>query len=111
MSPATKTKKPAKARAPKASTSVETKTAQEPAKKMRRFVGTVVSTAMHKTIVVKVDTMKSNPKYHKTYRSSVKYHVHDEEGKAKVGEKVSFVECRPISKTKRWRFTGVVTQA
>jgi small subunit ribosomal protein S17 len=72
----------------------------------RQFIGTVVSTAMNKTIVVNVEKRKLHPKYKKYYRVSRKYHVHDEKGAAKVGEKVVFVECRPISKTKRWRLAG-----
>ncbi len=69
----------------------------------RSFLGTVVSTAMNKTIVVRIDSIKTHPKYGKQYTRSKKYHVHDEKGVAKVGEKVNFVECRPLSKTKRWR--------
>lgn len=69
----------------------------------RRFRGTVVSNAMQKTIVVRVDGHKRHPKYNKTYRVSQKFHVHDEKGAAKTGDVVEFVECRPLSKTKRWR--------
>lgn len=77
----------------------------------RTFTGTVISAAMNKTIVVRVDTMKMNEKYQKKFRVSKKYHVHDEKGAAKVGERVSFVECRPMSKTKRWRLTNIVTKS
>ncbi len=73
----------------------------------RSFTGTVVSTGMQKTITVRVDSMKLNEKYQKKYRVSAKYHVHDEDGKAKVGDTVTFVECRPMSKTKRWTLTAV----
>ena len=73
----------------------------------REFKGTVVSTGMQKTIVARVDTMKLNQKYQKKYRVSTKYHVHDAKGEAKVGDLVRFVECRPISKTKRWRLVQV----
>ncbi|MCX6780935.1 MAG: 30S ribosomal protein S17 [Candidatus Magasanikbacteria bacterium] len=69
----------------------------------RQFTGEVVSAAMDKTIVVRVDSIKTHPKYGKQYKRSKKYHVHDELGVHKVGEKVNFVECRPLSKTKRWR--------
>jgi small subunit ribosomal protein S17 len=75
---------------------------------IREFVGTVTSTAMAKTITVKVDSLRMNTKYHKQYRVSKKYHVHDEKGIAKVGDKVSFVECRPLSKTKKWRLVEVI---
>ena len=69
----------------------------------RSFTGTVVSSAMNKTITVLVISKKIHPKYNKAYKVSRKYHVHDEKGIAKVGETVKFVECRPLSKTKRWR--------
>lgn len=69
----------------------------------RSFVGEVVSTAMAKTIVVRVDGFKIHPRYHKQYRTSRRYQVHDENGTAKVGDKVTFVECRPLSRHKRWR--------
>ncbi len=73
----------------------------------RKFEGQVVSVAMAKTIVVRVDTMKLHPKYNKSYKVSNKYAVHDEKGEAKLGDKVIFVESRPISKTKKWRLIEV----
>lgn len=76
-------------------------------KQIRTFTGTVVSSAMQKTITVRVDRMKLNEKYQKSYRVSKKYHVHDEEGKAKVGDMVTFAETRPMSKTKRWKLVGI----
>lgn len=69
----------------------------------RKFNGTVVSDKMEKTIVVKVDRIKSHPKYHKKYVISRKYKVHDEKSRFKIGDKISFIECRPLSKEKRWR--------
>jgi small subunit ribosomal protein S17 len=80
------------------------------AKIYRKFSGQVVSTAMTKTIVVKVDSMKMHEKYQKRFRSSKKYHVHDEKNVAKVGDVVSFVECRPLSKTKKWRLVSVINK-
>ncbi|KKR35138.1 MAG: 30S ribosomal protein S17 [Candidatus Magasanikbacteria bacterium GW2011_GWA2_40_10] len=74
----------------------------------RKFEGQVVSVAMKKTIVVRVDSLKVNSKYGKTYKVSNKYSVHDENGEAKMGDKVVFVESRPISKTKKWRLVEVV---
>ncbi|MFA7654208.1 MAG: 30S ribosomal protein S17 [Candidatus Magasanikbacteria bacterium] len=74
----------------------------------REFVGVVVSSAMKKTIVVKVDRRKMIEKYKKAVRVSRKYHVHDENGAAKVGNQVSFIECRPMSKTKRWNLVKIV---
>ena len=77
-------------------------------KLIRSFIGEVVSASMNKTIVVRVETLKKIPKYNKSLRLNSKYHVHDEKGIAKVGNKVKFVECRPLSKTKRWRLVEVI---
>ena len=73
--------------------------------------GVVVSDAMDKTIVVKVDVIKSHPRYKKVIRRSVKFHAHDERNQAHVGDVVRIVETRPLSKTKRWRLAEVVEVA
>jgi small subunit ribosomal protein S17 len=73
--------------------------------------GTVVSSAMDKTIVVKVDAMKAHPKYQKVVRRSRKFHAHDEANEAKVGDVVRIVETRPLSATKRWRLVEIVEAA
>lgn len=78
---------------------------------LREFSGLVVSDLMDKTIVVKVDRRVLHPKYKKYYRVSRKYHVHDELGKAKIGDMVRFAECRPMSKTKRWRLIEIKSKA
>src|SRR5207302_7751508 len=59
--------------------------------------GVVVSDAMDKTIVVKVDSIRSHPRYKKVIRRSVKFHAHDEQNSAKVGDVVRIVETRPLS--------------
>jgi len=69
----------------------------------RQFSGVVVSDKNDKTIVVKVETVKKHPKYQKRYVVSRKYKVHDEKNQYHVGDKVNFVECRPLSRDKRWR--------
>ena len=69
----------------------------------RKFTGTVVSTKMDKTAVVLIETKKMHDKYKKQYASSKKFKVHDENNIAKVGQTVTFEECRPMSKDKRWR--------
>lgn len=74
----------------------------------RTFTGQVVSVAMNKTIVVRVDTLKMNSKYGKSYKVSSKYSVHDEKSEAKMDDKVVFVESRPISKTKKWRLVEIL---
>jgi small subunit ribosomal protein S17 len=75
----------------------------------RRFEGVVVSTKENKTIHVTVESIKTHPKYRKQYTRSKKYAVHDETGKAAVGDLVLFEECRPLSKTKRWTLVNVLT--
>lgn len=72
-------------------------------KSVRPMSGVVVSDKMDKTIVVRIDTLKKHPKYLKRYLSSKKYKVHDPKNQFKVGEKVSFVTCRPLSKDKKWK--------
>ena len=73
--------------------------------------GKVVSSAMDKTIVVKVDTLKAHPKYKKVVRRSNTFHAHDETNQANVGDIVRIVETRPLSKTKRWRLAEIVEAA
>ena len=73
--------------------------------------GVVVSDKGDKTIVVKVDVIKSHPKYKKVIRSTVKFHAHDEANTAGVGDTVRIVETRPLSKQKRWRLAEVVEKA
>lgn len=64
--------------------------------------GVVVSDKMDKTVVVRVDTLKTHPKYLKRYRSTKRYKVHDEKNEHKIGDEVTFRECRPMSKEKRF---------
>jgi ribosomal protein uS17 len=73
--------------------------------------GVVVSSAMDKTIVVKVELISSHQRYKKVIRRSVKFHAHDEQNAANVGDVVRIVETRPLSKTKRWRLAEVVEAA
>ena len=77
-------------------------------KQNRGFEGIVVSDKMDKTIVVRVTRMKMIKKYQKAIRVTKKFHVHDEKEIAKIGEKVSFLEGRPFSKTKRWYLKEVL---
>ena len=73
--------------------------------------GVVVSDKGDKTIIVKVDVIKSHPKYKKVVRSTVRFHAHDEENTAGVGDTVRIVETRPLSKLKRWRLAEIVEKA
>jgi len=72
---------------------------------VKRFSGVVVNAQGNKTIAVQVETVKMNKKYRKRYKVSRNYQVHDEKNICKEGDKVTFIECRPLSKTKRWRIT------
>jgi small subunit ribosomal protein S17 len=69
-------------------------------KNLAKKKGVVVSDKMDKTIVVAVSSLKTHPKYHKKYRSTVKYKVHDSKNTFKKGDSVEFLQCRPISKDK-----------
>ena len=68
----------------------------------RILQGTVESAKCHKTISVRVERRFRDPLYQKTVKRSTKYAAHDPEGIYKEGDKVKIIECRPISKTKRW---------
>ena len=74
-------------------------------------VGTVVSTKMMKTIVVEVSRRVPHPVYKRIVTRRKKFYAHDEEGQAKMGDVVCIVECRPLSKLKRWQLKSVVRQA
>jgi small subunit ribosomal protein S17 len=73
--------------------------------------GIVVSDKGEKTIVVQVDVIKIHPKYKKVVRRTRKFHAHDEQNTAGVGDIVRIVESRPLSKTKNWRLAEVVEKA
>ncbi len=73
--------------------------------------GTVVSDKGDKTIVVKVDTIKAHRRYKKVIRQSKRFHAHDEQNAAKIGDVVKIIETRPLSKTKNWRLAEIVEVA
>jgi ribosomal protein uS17 len=73
--------------------------------------GVVVSDKGDKTIIVKVDVVKSHPKYKKVIRRTAKFHAHDEANTAGIGDTVRIIETRPLSKTKRWRLAEIVEKA
>jgi small subunit ribosomal protein S17 len=77
----------------------------------REYRGVVVSDAMDKTVIVRVDTVKMHTRYKKVIRRSKRYHAHDEGNQAKVGDVVRIVESRPLSKSKSWRMVEVVEAA
>jgi small subunit ribosomal protein S17 len=73
--------------------------------------GRVVSDKMDKTIVVVSETRVPHPVYGKIVRKSVKFKAHDEQNDAKIGDTVRIMECRPLSKDKRWRLVEVLERA
>ncbi|HWD05140.1 MAG TPA: 30S ribosomal protein S17 [Amycolatopsis sp.] len=73
--------------------------------------GYVVSDKMDKTIVVELEDRKKHPRYSKVLRSTTKVKAHDENNEAGVGDRVTLMETRPLSATKRWRLVQVVEKA
>ena len=74
-------------------------------------VGVVVSDCQEKTIIVEVERRTAHPLYKKVVKTSKKYTADDQKNEAKVGDKVKIVETRPLSKTKRWRLSDIITKA
>ena len=74
-------------------------------------VGKVVSDKMEKTIVVAVVDTESHPLYKKSVKKTVKFKAHDENNEAHVGDTVSIMETRPLSKDKRWRLVEILERA
>src|SRR5690349_10816099 len=74
-------------------------------------LGTVVSDKADKTITVRIDIAKRHRRYRKIVRSSSTLHAHDEANDANEGDLVRVVECRPMSRTKRWRLVEVLERA
>ena len=96
--------------AAKARAKAEHKTPEKvPGRKERR--GIVVSDAMDKTVVVRIDVAQKHERYGKVVRRSSKLHVHDEHNAAGVGDLVRVVETRPLSATKRWRLVEILEKA
>ena len=79
--------------------------------KRKTVVGNVVSTKMQKTIVVEVSRRVPHPLYKRIVNKRKKFYAHDEQGTAKLGDVVRIIECRPLSKLKRWRLAEVVRRA
>ena len=74
-------------------------------------VGTVISDKMDKTIVVAIATNVQNPLYHKIIKRTYKLKAHDEKNEAGIGDTVKVMECRPLSKDKRWRLVEIIEKA
>ncbi len=80
-------------------------------KVVRTLVGKVTSDKMDKTITVLVERKVRHPIYNKFIKRSTKLHVHDENNEGRIGDKVSIVQTRPISKSKSWRLDKVESSA
>jgi small subunit ribosomal protein S17 len=74
-------------------------------------IGVVVSDKMDKTVVVKVDRIVKHPVYNKYIRRSATYKAHDNENSCKAGDRVLIVECRPLSKDKRWKVRQIIEKS
>ena len=77
----------------------------------KKRIGRVVSDKMEKTIVVAVETKVRHTLYGKTVNKTTKFKVHDENNEAKINDRVSIMETRPLSKDKRWRLVEIVEKA
>lgn len=73
--------------------------------------GIVVSDKMDKTIVVQVETLVKHPMYKKTMKRSTRFKAHDEENSCKIGDTVTIMETRPLSRDKRWRLVSIDERA
>ncbi len=74
-------------------------------------VGMVVSDKMDKTIVVAIADNVKHPKYGKVIKHTIKLKAHDENNECGIGDKVSIMETRPLSKDKRWRLVSIIEKA
>lgn len=90
-------------------TEQQQETAERGSRKTR--VGTVVSEAMDKTVVVMVERRYAHPLYGKQVTRTKKYHAHDENNDYHVGDTVRIMETRPLSKLKRWRVVEALERA
>ena len=96
--------------APVAATAAEAD-ARNSLQKRRVVVGTVMSDKMQKTIVVKVDRRVRDTMYKKYVVRSRRFKAHDEKNDAKIGDRVTLVESRPLSRDKRWVLQSIVRRA
>jgi small subunit ribosomal protein S17 len=77
----------------------------------RQLVGTVVSNKMEKTVVVLVERLVKHKFYHKYIRRRAKFAAHDQNNTCQIGDKVMLTECRPLSRSKRWRISKIIKKA
>ena len=77
----------------------------------KQLIGQVLESGMHKTTIVRVDSRGPHPVYKKYVTQSKKYYIHDPKNECKPGDKVSIIECLPMSKLKRWRLKRIEERA
>ena len=82
-----------------------------PRGRRKTVIGYVVSDKMEKTIVVELESRVQHPKYGKIIRTTTKVKAHDEDGTAGIGDRVTLMETRPLSATKRWRLVEILEKA
>jgi small subunit ribosomal protein S17 len=87
------------------------RTPQESVAPRKTRQGLVVSASRDKTITVRLESASSHPVYGKIVRTSSKLHAHDERNEANEGDLVRVVECRPLSRLKRWRLVEIIEKA
>jgi small subunit ribosomal protein S17 len=94
-------------------TTETTETTETTAERNRRKsrVGRVVSDRMEKTVVVEIERLVQHALYGRYVRRRSKFKVHDQNNECRVGDVIRFMETRPMSKDKRWRFVGFVERA
>jgi small subunit ribosomal protein S17 len=107
---------PKKAAAPKATAGdgagpKRTPRTRKPRGQRKTRIGYVVSDKMQKTIVVELEDRVRHPLYGKIIRTTKKVKAHDENGIAGIGDRVSLMETRPLSATKRWRLVDILEKA
>jgi small subunit ribosomal protein S17 len=83
----------------------------KPRGRRKTRIGFVVSDKMQKTIVVELEDRRRHPLYGKIIRTTTKVKAHDEHGDAGIGDRVSLMETRPLSATKRWRLVEILEKA
>ena len=86
-------------------------TMTEERKSRKTRIGVVSSNKMTKTITVAVERKVKHPIYGKFLKKTTKFHAHDEQNAAGIGDVVRIIECRPLSKLKRWQLGDVVRRA
>ena len=90
---------------------IDSQKAAPAAKNQRSLTGTVVSDKMDKTVTVLVERQVMHPTIGKVVKRTKKYHAHNDNNDAKMGDRVVIEECKPLSKTKAWRVAKLVERA